>query len=64
MLMETAEVITETTSDVLITTEQAVEIIELLTQQNEFLGYICGIAIFGVVVILCRYVYKFFNMFF
>ena len=36
----------------------------LLSEIHGYLTYICGIAIFGVIVILCRYVYKFFNLFF
>ena len=37
---------------------------EILSNINMNLGYICAFLIFFVVVILCYFVYKFFDMFF
>lgn len=38
--------------------------IELLTSINGLLSYIFSFLLFGIVVTLCYFVYKFFNMFF
>ena len=38
--------------------------LEILTQINTYLEYICSFLIFFVVVVLCYFVYKFFDMFF
>lgn len=44
--------------------EQITELINLVTQSNDYLMYICGFILFGVICVVCKYVYKFFNMFF
>lgn len=38
--------------------------LELLTAIHEQLGYICSFLIFAIIVTLCYFTYKFFNMFF
>lgn len=60
------ESITETTemvdiTQILVNQEQ---IIALLSDMNTYLYYIYGFILFFVVVVLCVYAYKFFNMFF
>lgn len=37
---------------------------DILSNINTNLGYICAFLIFFVVVLLCYFVYKFFDMFF
>lgn len=46
------------------TTEQATELIELLKTSNALGEYIAGFLLFLVIVVICHYAYKFFNMFF
>ena len=44
--------------------EQASSSIQLLTGIDNSVRILVTLVIVGVIVVLCRYVYKFFNMFF
>lgn len=51
---------TNTTTEVVVSLDES----EQLAQIHEDLGFICCFIIFFVIVILCKYAYKFFDMFF
>lgn len=49
-----------TTTEVVVSLDES----EQLQLIHEDLGFICSFIIFFVIVLLCRYAYKFFDMFF
>ena len=49
-----------TTSEVIVSLDESTQ----LQQIHEDLGFICSFIIFFVIVLLCHYAYKFFDMFF
>lgn len=51
-------------TDLIQVIENQNQIIELLNQQNTYLYYIEGFFLFIVIVVLCVFAYRFFNMFF
>lgn len=46
------------------TEEQILNLLEITQQNNDLLKYIAGFLLFGVVVVLLHYCYKFFKIFF
>lgn len=46
------------------TEEQVLSLLQTTQQNNELLRYIAGFLLFGVVVVLLHYCYKFFKIFF
>lgn len=51
---------TNTTTEIVVNLDES----EQLQQIHEDLGFICSFIIFFVIVLLCKYAYKFFDMFF
>ena len=56
----TNENITNTTTEVVVSLDES----QQLQQIHEDLGFICSFIIFFVIVLLCKYAYKYFDMFF
>ena len=56
----TNENITNTTTEVVVSLDES----QQLQQIHEDLGFICSCIIFFVIVLLCKYAYKYFDMFF
>lgn len=46
------------------TEEQAIQLLEQTQLTNDLLSYIAGFLLFGIVVVLLHYIYKFFRIFF